>query len=93
MYEATQQKRARMNRLKLTPDETVRLARMKDDPELKAQLVMIAKRLEALPHSTLCNMFAGFILGGAPSYNEAVQATERMIVFVRHGLDEEKEPS
>lgn len=75
---------------KLTPEESVGLAALKDDADIEARIGAIAKRLGDVPHETLCNMFAGFILGGAPSYDEAVTATERMVLLTKHGFDDDK---
>lgn len=78
---------------KLTPDETVALAEMRDDPELDTNMRALVARLEGVSHLALRSMCAGFILGSTESYEDALHTLDRILALVKHGGFDEQEPS
>jgi hypothetical protein len=78
---------------KLTPEESIALAGMKDDPDLDAHMEALVARLEDVPHLYLRSMLAGNILGNAENYEDAMHTIERILAMVEAGGFDEQVPS
>lgn len=78
---------------RLTPEESIALAALKDAPNLDAHMEAIVARLEDVPHLYLRSMLAGSILGNAENYEDAMHTTERILAMVEAGGFDEQVPS
>lgn len=79
---------------KLTPDEAIGLVQMQnDDPELDAHMEALVARLEGVSDLHLRSMCAGFLLGGAETYEDAVHTLDRILALIKRGGLGESEPS